>query len=167
MEYYTVHYAFSQRFPFPAGEVYEWSTDYREDDIPLTGRKGTRKIERMDEATLILTDTLTEGGKAETKVRLIRLFPGILTWTNTRLSDAGKHSQFIYQVVPDGVNASRLEFTGAQVERAGKQPSKTERAAAAKEYAETDALIWVHLAAAMEKDLAPRRSRGTSRNRAR
>jgi hypothetical protein len=99
-------------------------------------------------------------------VRLVRVFPDILTWTNTRLSDAGKHSQFIYQIVPDGVNASRLEFTGAQVENAGTRPSEPELVAVAEEYAKTDALIWVHLAAAMKKDLAPRHSPGTSRNRA-
>ncbi|MDA4136633.1 MAG: hypothetical protein OK449_06525 [Thaumarchaeota archaeon] len=167
MHYYTVHYRFSQRFPFPARKAYDWSTDYRGDDLPLLGQQGTREVERIDDATLILTDTRTDSGKPETKVRLVRLFPDILTWTNTRLSDVGKHSQFIYQIVPDGVTASRLEFTGAQVEGAGTKPSKPELAAATEKYAKADALIWVNLAAAMKKDLAPRRSPGTSRNRAR
>jgi hypothetical protein len=167
MQYYTAHYRFSQRFPFPARKAYEWSTDYHGDDLPLLGQEGTREIERIDDATLILTDTRTDSGKPETKVRLVRLFPDILTWTNTRLSEAGRHSQFIYRVVPDGVNASRLEFTGAQVDSASARPTKPEIAAAAEEYKKADALIWVHLAAAMKKDLAPRRSPGTSRNRVR
>lgn len=167
MPRYTVHYRFSQRFPFPGRDAYVWSTDFRGDDIPLTGRRGTREVERLDESTLILTDTLKEGGKSETKVRLVRLYPDILTWTNTRLSETGKHSQFLYQIVPEGVKASRLEFTGAQIDEAARLPTKSELAAIGKSYAETDALIWVRLAEAMESDLGPRRPRGTSRNRAR
>ena len=167
MVYYTVHYRFSQSFPFPAREVYDWATDFQEEDVVLSGRTGTREVERLDDATLILTDTVVNGGKSVTKVRLIRLFPDILTYTNTRISTQGRHSQFIYQIIPEGAKASRLEFSGAQVERAKTKPSGSALKAAAKELRETDVLIWVHLAAAMGKDLGPKRSRGTSGSRAR
>jgi hypothetical protein len=164
---YTVHYTFNQSFPFPAREVYEWSTDFREDDWPRTGGQGTRKVEKLDDTTIILTDTRDEGGKPVTKVRLVRLFPAMNMWTNTRISKLGKHSQFIYQIVPDGPSASHLVFSGAQIESARTRPSTSKVAASAKKYTELDSLIWVNLAAAMEKDLGPRRSRGTSGNRAR
>jgi hypothetical protein len=164
---FTVHYKFVQKFPFPARDVYDWSTDYREDDIPLTGNKGKREIEKLDEATLILTDTVDYGSGPVTKVRLIRMFPKQLLWINTRLSEAGKHSQFVYQIIPEGKKASRLEFYGAQVEEASRRPSAAKVARMAKELAETDALVWVNLARAMKADFGPSRSRGTSRNRAR
>lgn len=164
---YTIHYKFVQQFPFPARDVYDWSTDYREDDIPLTGNKGVRQVEKLDDATFILTDTVDYGNGPTTKVRLVRLFPEQLLWTNTRISEVGKHSQFVYRMVPEGRRASRLEFYGAQVEEATKKPTTARLAALAKELADTDALIWVNLARAIEKDLAPTRSRGTSRNRER
>lgn len=164
---YTVHYKFAQHFPFPARDIYDWSTDYREDDIPLMGNKGTRQVEKLDDATLILTDTVDYGSGPTTKVRLVRLFPEQLLWTNTRLSEAGKHSQFVYQLVPEGKNASRLEFYGAQAEEAPKKPSPAKVASRSKQLAKEDAQIWVNLAKAIRKDFAPSRSRGTSRNRAR
>ncbi len=167
MVHYTVHYKFVQRFPFPARDVYGWSTDYREDDIPLMGNRGTREIEKVDDATLILTDKVEYPSGPVTKVRLIRMFPEMLFWTNTRLSDVGRHSQFLYRIVPEGKNGSRLEFYGAQVEEAAKKPSAAKVARLAKELAETDALVWVNLARAMQADLGPSWSRGTSRNRAR
>ena len=167
MPRYTVHYRFSQRFPFPAGDAYAWSTDFHADDVTLMGEEGTRKVDRIDDSTFILADTQKRAERPETKVRLVRLYPELLMWTNTRISEAGKHSQFIYQIAPEGVKGSRLEFTGAQLDEAARQPSKAELAAAAKRYAETDALAWMHLAEAMKKDLAPTRSRGTSRKRAR
>ena len=167
MPRFTVHYSFSQKFPFPAGEVYAWSTDYRPEDIDLSGREGKREIERIDDSTLILTDTVKQAGVSRTKVRLIRLFPDILTWTNTRLSEEGRHSQFIYKIVPDGPGSSRLDFSGAQLDESPKAPSSSQLSALARRYSEADERIWVNLAAALEKDLGPRRSRGTSGSRER
>ena len=167
MPRYTVHYRFSQRFPFPAGDAYAWCTDFQVGDVALMGEQGTRRVERIDDSAFILADTQKRGERSETKVRLVRLYPELLMWTNTRISEAGKHSQFIYQIVPEGAKGSRLEFTGAQLDEAARQPSKAELAAAAKRYAENDALVWTHLAEAMGKDLAPMRSRGASRDRAR
>jgi hypothetical protein len=131
------------------------------------GSKGTRKIERIDDATLILTDTIEQPAGPITKVRLIRLFPDQLLWTNTRLSENGKHSQFVYKIFPEGKNASRLEFYGAQIEEAPRRPTPERKARMEKELAETDARVWVNLARAIREDFAPSRSRDTSRIRAR
>jgi hypothetical protein len=164
---YTVYYFFSQHFDFPARDVYEWSTDFRTDDLARMGEEGSRKVEKLDEATLVLTDTVVTDGKKVTKKRLVRLFPDTHFWTNTRLSRVGRHSQFIYQVVAEGEDASRLEFTGALVKDAPRKPSSAQMAALSKKYADEDSAAWVNLAAAMKKELAPRRSRGASGNRAR
>jgi hypothetical protein len=164
VEQFTVHYKFSHRFPFPAQEVYDWATDYQPDDIRLWGGDGARVVERLDGHTLILTDTVRAKGKSETKVRMVRLFPEQLLWTNTRISEAGKYSQFIYQVVAEGPRKSRLDFTGAQIEYAAKRPSPARLSKLAKEIAEKDALIWVGLGEAIAKDLGRRRSPRTSRS---
>lgn len=169
MVLFTVHYRFSQRFPFPARQVYDWSTDFREDDVARMHKKGRREVEKLDDSTLILTDETFENGRKVRKVRLVRLYPEQMMWTNTRLSEEGKHSQFIYQVVPEGRKASRLDFIGAQVDEApNRRPTSKEIGELSKAYAKADALSWVYLSEALEQDLAgPRGTRGTSGSRAR
>jgi hypothetical protein len=166
MPSFTVHFGFSQRFPFPAAEAYKWCTDYDAGDIALEGLKGVRKIEWTDEDTVILTDTIDADGRKVTKVKVVRLYPKLLFWTNTRISGPGKYSQFIYQIVSEGKNASRLDYNGAQVKEAEKIPSSSEIAVMSKKLTEEDSEAWVNLAAAMKKDLARPPSRGASGSRA-
>jgi len=156
MHYYTVHYKFSQRFPFPVQAAYDWATDYDEDDLSLMGFQGKREIERADSDTLILYDTFFSDGRTTKKKRLVRIFPELLMLTNTRLAGPMKHSQFVYQFVAEGKNRSRLDFTGAQVQRSAKRPSPAKIAALSTQYAKEDSVLWVNLAKAMEKDLGAR-----------
>jgi hypothetical protein len=156
MPSFTIHFGFSQRFPFPAAEAYEWCTDYDAGDIVLEGMKGVRRVEWTDTATVILTDTVDADGGKTTKIKVVRLYPKLLMWTNTRISDPGKYSQFIYQIVPEGKNASRLDYNGAQIEEREKVPSSSEIAAMSEKIAEEDSQAWVNLAAAMEKDMSRR-----------
>ncbi len=160
MPSYTVHFGFSQRFPFPAAEAYRWCTDYDAGDIALEGMKGSRRIEWTDDATVILTDEVDTGSAKTTKVKVVRLYPKLLMWTNTRVSDPGKYSQFIYQIVSEGENASRLDYNGAQIEEGKKIPSPSEIAAMSKKLMEEDSQAWVNLAAAMKKDITRRTSHG-------
>ena len=107
MHYYTVHYKFSQSFPFPVQAAYDWATDYDEEDLSLMGLQGKREIERVDGDTLVLYDTFFSDGRTTKKKRLVRLFPELLMLTNTRLAGPMKHSQFIYQFVAEGRTGSR------------------------------------------------------------
>ena len=157
MAHYTVHYKFSQSFPFSAQDAYAWSVDYDPDDFDRMGLDGRREIERIDQDTLILDDTIFADGRTTKKRRLIRLFPELLTLTNTRLSSPNRHSQFIYQFVAEGKDGSRLDFTGAQVNESERRPTPAKMAALASEYTRVDSGLWVSLARAMEKDLAGRR----------
>ncbi|MDA4137234.1 MAG: hypothetical protein OK449_09610 [Thaumarchaeota archaeon] len=166
MPTYTVHFGFSQRFPFSAAEAYEWCTDYDAGDIALEGLKGTRRIEWTDDDTVILTDTIDTDGRKVTKVKVVRLYPKLLFWTNTRISGPGMYSQFIYQIVPEGKNTSRLDYNGAQVEEAEKTPTASQIAGRSKQLTEEDSRAWVNLAAAMKKDLARPTSRGAPGSRA-
>jgi hypothetical protein len=165
MPSFTVHFGFSQRFPFSAAEAYKWCTDYDAGDIALEGLKGVRRVEWTDDDTVILTDTIDVDGRKVSKVKVVRLYPKLLFWTNTRISGPGKYSQFIYQIVSEGENASRLDYNGAQVEEAEKIPSSSEVAAMSKRLRKEDSQAWVNLAAAMKKDLTRQPPRDASGSR--
>jgi len=164
MDSYPIRYEFSQTFDVAAEAAYRWCTDYRPDDWRRMGKKGTRSIQRINEDTLVLTDTyvLDDGSRVKRR-RLIRMYPEMLTMVNTRLSAEGQHSQFIYRFVDEGEGRSRLDFTGAQVFR-GEKPSPRRLASLAHGMAREDAEAWVHLAEAMEADLRP--STGKTRGKA-
>jgi hypothetical protein len=157
MQWFTVHYRFSQKFSVPASDAFAWAIDYDAEDISLMGLNGKREIERISKDTLILTDTFFAGGRTTTKRRLIRLFPELFMLTNTRLSGPNRFSQFIYQFVDEGKRRSRLDFTGAQVNKSKTRPPASKIAALGREYAAADSALWVNLAAAMEQDLGSRR----------
>jgi hypothetical protein len=155
MASYTVHFGFSQRFPFPAAKAYVWCTDYDAGDLVLEGIEGTRQIEWTDDATVVLTDTVVDlDGHKTTKVKVVRLYPELLMWTNTRISEPGKYSQFLYQIFPEGEYASHLDYNAAQIEEAENVPSQYEIGTMAKRLTEEDSQVWANLAAAMKRDLS-------------
>jgi len=156
MNPYTVHYAFSQAFNFPAKTAYDWCVDYKPDDWARMGLKGTRKVKRINEDTLILTDTVMGESGSVTKQRLVRLNPDRLAWTNTHLTGPNRHSQFWYQIVVEGRAKSRLDFIGLQVNYE-KRPSPARLAEMAEELATEDSGHWQLLAKEMRKDLSRQR----------
>ena len=149
---YPIRYEFSQSFDVAAEAAYRWCTDYRPDDWRRMGKKGTRRIERLNEDTLILTDTVAGESGAVTKRRLVRLNEDRLAWTNTHLAGPNRHSQFWYQIVAVGKGRSRLDFTGLQVNY-GERPSASKVSAMAKELKKGDSKMWVLLSHEMSKDL--------------
>ena len=155
---YSVHYSFVQSFKFSAEEAYEWSMDYRTNDFELMGKRATRKIDRINEDTLVLTDTfLQEKGRPVVKRRLIRMYPELLMMVNTRISPDNIHSQFLYQFEDDGKGGSFLRFTGSHVFY-GRRPTPAKLAALASDMKKEDSAIWVNLNRAMNRDLAPKRA---------
>lgn len=151
MDSYSVHFRFSQHFDFPPEMAYRWCTDYEPGDIKLQGNKGSRRVKWTNDDTVVLTDTNFKGSVRVAKRKLIRLYPELLTWTNTRISDEGRHSQFLYQVVSEE-GGSRLDFTGSQVFQ-GRKPSAAKIQAMAAELTREDSAIWRNLARAMARDL--------------
>jgi len=146
----TMRYHFRQRFAFPARQAFEWCTDFDPKDHELMGDVGAeRHITRLTDTTIILREVFpTPKGKIE-KEKLVQLYPGTLSWTNTHLTGPNKYSQFLYQITPEGKDASILDFTGLHLDY--------ERKSGAEEFAEKlckeDAAAWKLLAKAMEKDL--------------
>ena len=154
MKSYSVHFRFGQHFDFPAEEAYEWCTDFDSGDIRLAGDRGSRAVRRINEDTLVLTDTyFTDKGKVARK-KLVRLYPESHSWTNTRISAEGRFSQFLYQIIPEA-EGSRLEFRGSQV-IPGRKPPAPKLASLARKYVKEDTQSWRNLAKAMEEDLGGR-----------
>src|SRR5438876_1211334 len=148
MKSYSVHFRFSQHFDFPAEEAYRWCTDYDSGDIGLAGERGSRAVRRINEDTLVLTDTyFTDKGKVARK-KLVRLYPEIHSWTNTRISAEGRYSQFLYQIIHEA-EGSRLEFRGSQV-IPGKKPPALKLAALARKEVKEVSQSWRNLANAMK-----------------
>jgi hypothetical protein len=160
----TIRFRFSQRFPFPARAAYDWSVDFQPDDVERLGKKGRRRIERLNEDTFLLTDTFhAEDGGRVVKQRLVCLYPERLSWTNTHTKGPSKHSQFLYEIVPEGENACRLDFTGRQLVSVDAIDSRR-RSELARSIRREDSATWKLLARAMAADLeapsakcAPRR----------
>ena len=102
-----------------------------------------------------MTDTVRdENGLSVVKKRLVRLYPNKLFWTNTHLSGPAKYSQFLYQIVQEGGNASRLDFTGLQMYY-GEVRHMSVRSLGQK-LTKEDFHTWKLLAKAMERDLKER-----------
>ena len=152
MNSYSIHYNFSQSFDLPAKDAYDWCIDYQPDDWARMGKKGTRRINLLNEDTLILTDTVSGKDGPVTKRRLVRLNPERLSWTNTHLSGPNKYSQFWYQIVAEGDRKSRLDFLGLQVNY-GKRPSAANIEKMVEELTADDAGMWSLLAEEMRKDI--------------
>jgi hypothetical protein len=160
MDTYPVHFRFSQHFEFPPAEAFAWCTDYSSADIELMGNEGSRKVKRVNEDTFILTD---EFRPADDKVlrnprskKVVRIYPELLSWTNTRISPDGRYTQFLYQIVSEE-GGSRLDYTGSQI-FPGKKPGSKKLAAIAKRLTDEDSASWRSLARAMAKDLGARAS---------
>jgi hypothetical protein len=152
MNSYTVHFKFSQHFDFPPKKAYKWCTDYDPGDIKLQGNDGVRKVRWVNEDTVLLTDFDFAVGRKVGRRKLIRLYPESLSWTNTRLSSEGRHSQFLYEIVAEK-GGSRLDFTGSMVYK-GKKPSAAKLVAMAAGTVKEDSATWRNLARAMAKDLS-------------
>jgi hypothetical protein len=153
----SVNYHFSQRFHVPALKAYEWCTNYDPLDPVLMHENAERRILRISESAIILTDTYHTRDGSIRKQRLVNLYPDRLSWTSTHITGPNKYSQFLYEIVAEGEKASRLEFTGLHIERASKEDSDGKGIGLlVNRLKEEDSAAWVLLAAEMERELGTR-----------
>lgn len=158
------NYRFTVTLPASAEAAYRWATDYRPDDPTRMGQVGRRRIDRLAEGTVLLTDTVRTERGTVTKKRLVRLRPRQHSWTNTHLAGPMRHSQFLYRIVPRGSRRSTLEFVGLQVEHTPRTLSAGELDRRARTVAREDKATWRRLVRAMADELGrPRRGRGGRR----
>ncbi len=153
----SLRFSFRVRLPASADRAFAWATDYGPGDLAIMGEKGRRTVEKLNDDTILLTDTVPEGGRTVRKVRLVRLLPKERSWTNTHLSGPYRHSQFLYRIVPLGRNRSRLEFTGLHIEHGARRLSPKERARRALEIRRDDQASWTRIVRAMKAELASSR----------
>jgi hypothetical protein len=150
--------------PASAEEAYRWATDYAPNDPARMGQVGRRRVERLADGTIVLTDTVRRDGRTITKKRLVRLRPRVRSWTNTHLAGPTRHSQFLYTIVPRGPRRSALEFVGLQVERTPRLLSRAQLARRARDVAREDAATWRRLARVMAAELGTSRTKRRGRS---
>ena len=148
----TISYKFSQKFRVPAKEAYHWCTNYDPADLKLMGEEGKRSIERLSNDKIILYDSFQGGRKKFRKVKFVQLYPERSMWVSTHVDGPVKFSQFFYEIVPEGKNSSRLEFTGKQIDY-GRNKSSQQISKLASKIRKEDSGAWKMLAKEMEKDL--------------
>jgi len=153
----SIDYSFRQRFPVPAEKAFRWCVDYSPDDRALGGVGGTRNVTWLTSTTVLLEDTVpVSGGRPLHKTKLVHIYPKRRTWVNTHLSGPNHHSQFRYEIIPDGPNASVLLYQGRELRWTGIPRDATSTRALAKRLREEDAAMWKRFAAVMAHDLAGR-----------
>ena len=150
-----VRYHFSQRFPVSARKAYKWCTDYTPEDPALMGNEAVaeRRITRVTDATVILTDIFhTRKGDVE-KQKLVQLYPDRLSWVSTHLAGPNRYSQFIYEISAEGDSASRLDFTALHLEYEKETLDSNDVKSLADKLKKEDSALWKLLAKAMAKEL--------------
>jgi hypothetical protein len=145
----SVTYKFSQRLNAPAKVAYRWCTDYQPSDLSLMHEKGQRRIRWMTSDTVILREVVSYNGKRTKKVKLVKLDPTHLSWYNIQLSGPNKHSAFLYRIVPEGKNRSRLDFTGLLVVYSQTALTNRKLGEIARTERRYDSNAWKHLAKAL------------------
>jgi len=158
MPFQRLTYHFTTKLPVPRPRAYRWATDYRSTDLRLAGLKATRKVERLAENLVLLTDSFdadpfdSRRGSRTVKTKLIHLYPDRWSWTSTHVAGPALYSQFLYELTPRGPAACTLHFTGSQVERCSRAPTRSLIARRTRELRREDSQLWARLSAALEKE---------------
>jgi hypothetical protein len=147
----SIKYSFTQNFRVSADRAYQWCISYDPVDLELMHETGKRKIKRLSEDAIMLSDTFKTDQGIMTKAKLVRLNPSEKSWTNTHIAGPIKYSQFLYKITPVGKDRSRLTFVGLQLEP--NDLTKKEAAALTRKIRAEDSGAWKHLAKAMEQEL--------------
>ena len=149
----SVRFRFRQPFRVPAKAAYEWCTDFKPSDARFFDQKWRRKVRRVAEDAIVLTETTWPEGRTRVIQRLVRLSPQDLAWTNTHVSGPFRNSQYWYRIVPDGARRSHLEFTGMRLVRTPSSLSAAETTRLAEQERRSDSALWRRIAPVLEREL--------------
>lgn len=111
--------------------------------------KGRRKIRWITDDTVVLQEIVEVRGKKIKKLKLVKLDPANLSWYNIQLAGPNKHSAFLYRIVREGKNRSRLNFTGLLVVYSKGRLTKRKLGEIGRSERQYDANAWRHLAKAL------------------
>ena len=149
----SVVYRFHQHLNATPAEAFAWATDYQPNDMKLLGRKGRRKVARIDDDTMILSDTaITDDGTKVRGKKLIKIYRDRMMWTSTNLDGPMRHAQILYEITADGAKGSRLTFTGHRVHDGPPMTAREKRALSA-QLVKKGTAHWKHIAQVMTQDL--------------
>ena len=148
---YSVRYAFNQSLAAPANVAFDWCTDYQPYDFAIMKEEGTRRIRKINDDTIVLTETVRKRNRLIRKTKLVRLNKPSLSWTNTHISGPTRHSQFLYKIVPEGKARSRLYFQGLLVHYSRTALTCRDLNKIARRERRRDSRVWRHLAAALRR----------------
>jgi hypothetical protein len=159
MPFQRVPFEFTIRLPASRRVAYDWVTDYRTDDFGIMGFRGRRKVQRLSDGLILLTDSFaadpfeSKAGARTTKVKLVHLFPDRFAWTSTHVAGPARYSQFLYELWPGGPRSCTLEFRGNQVQDVRSAPTASSLRRRAKELRKVDSQLWHRLARELGKSI--------------
>lgn len=141
-------YHVSKTINAPLRFVFEWCTDFREDDPKITGSKRKRKILQKTEHRVIYTTSYKSGGKRRTAVNVVTLHPP-KAW---HLDFIGDEDDEVgeYRLTKIGSKRTKLDMTFKEHYKIRNSPTKAQDVKQTRE-------IWGKYAAALEKDFRRRR----------
>ena len=127
----------------PLKFVYDWCTDYREDDNQITGSKAQFKILQKTNRRVIYLRTYERDGRTMIGVKMVTLRPP-KAW---HLDQVGEDEDAIgiYKLTRVGLEKTRLDMTFTEKYRISDAPTKEE------DRKVTDQM-WDRYVAALEKD---------------
>lgn len=129
----------------PLKFVYNWCTDYREDDPELTGSKAQVRILQKTTRRVIWVRTLERDGKTLTAVKMVTLRPPT-AWYLDQVGD-DEDAIGVYRLTRVGPEKTRLEMKFTEKYKISDVPTKEE------DKRQTDRM-WDKYVAALEKDYA-------------
>jgi len=136
-------YRVKKTFKAPPKFVYDWCTDYREDDNLITGSKAQLKILQKTKRRVIYVRTYERDGKTMIGVKMVTLRPP-KAWY---LDQVGEDEDVIgiYKLTRVGPEKTRLDMTFTEKYKISDAPTKEE------DRNHTDQM-WAKYVAALEKD---------------
>jgi hypothetical protein len=100
-------YEVSQTFEAPIDFVFDWCTDFREDDGKMTGSKTKKSFLERTKKRIIWTVSYKEGGKTKEGLRVVWLQPP----NSWRLDTCGDGRELgSYKLTRVGKNKTRLDM---------------------------------------------------------
>ena len=129
----------------PLRFVYNWCTDYREDDNKIAGSRTRRIILQKTKRRVVFTTTQRRRGKTVSTVRIVTLHPP----NSWQLDKVGEEADEIgdYRLTRLGPRKTRLDMTF-------KAKYKIANAPTSEEDTKQTNRVWDRYTAALEKDYA-------------
>jgi hypothetical protein len=141
----TRTYRLSVTFEAPKGFVYDWCTDYREDDAKLIGATWTRHIFEKTKSTVVWIAHYNSGGGSTEGIRIVSLKPKS-SWHLVDYDD-GVNEIGDYTLSGQGRNRTVLSMVFRETFKRGEpEPASTFKARVG--------AMWARYKAALERDYA-------------